>query len=303
MNKKLIWGIVIAVIVIIGIAYINSSISKPLCWPYCENMTDQDRAKIKDSAKQESSNLKITSISKTSGTIGDVIKVRGSLIDARGDQNLRIMNSKGEDAQLITEITRENGEVVMSFVLSEKVCMEFGSDRGGSCAGEFMKISPGEYSIYVKSILENLESNKVKFTVINSDKVKNSEIPLNPNTEPFSMWKKYTDPKNNYSISHPAEYHMAFGSSLINYDENKYENGVQKGVKIQIQKIDKSTPTGQVKEIRHLGINTVAPGDGFDMYDIVGGDDEVYFRINVWGGGNDIHNIINILASFKFITN
>lgn len=171
MNKKLIWGIVIVIVVVSGIVYFNSSVAKPVCWPYCENMTDQDREKIRESLNQESSNLKITSISRTSGTIGDVIKVRGSLLDVRGDQNLRIMNSKGENAQLTTEITRENGEVVMSFVLKEKECMEFGSDRGGQCIGEFMNITPGEYSIYVKSILENSESNKVKFIVINSEKI------------------------------------------------------------------------------------------------------------------------------------
>ncbi len=126
------------------------------------------------------------------------------------------------------------------------------------------------------------------------------EIPLNPNTEPFSMWKKYTDPVNYYSISHPAEYHMAFGSSLINYDENKYEMGNSKGVKIQIQKIDKSIPIGPIKETKYLGINTEAPGGRFSMYEVIGNDNKVYFRINVWGSENDIHNIINILSSFKF---
>lgn len=50
MNKKLISGIVIVIVVVVGIAYFNSFVAKPICWPYCENMTDQDREKIKESA-------------------------------------------------------------------------------------------------------------------------------------------------------------------------------------------------------------------------------------------------------------
>lgn len=131
--------------------------------------------------KYEPNNLKINSISKTSGAIGDVIEVRGNLLDRRGDQNLRIMNSKEEDAQLTTDITRANGEVVMTFTLADKECKEFGSDRGGPCMSDSMQITPGEYSIYVKSILENSESNKVKFTVTANTSIKPSITVIYPN--------------------------------------------------------------------------------------------------------------------------
>ncbi len=48
--KKLIWGIIIVVVIIAGLVYYNSYLAKPVCWPYCENITDQDREKIKESA-------------------------------------------------------------------------------------------------------------------------------------------------------------------------------------------------------------------------------------------------------------
>jgi hypothetical protein len=55
MNKKIIWGIVIILLVVlIGIAYYIFSYPKGnLCWPYCPGMTDQDREVIKKSALED----------------------------------------------------------------------------------------------------------------------------------------------------------------------------------------------------------------------------------------------------------
>ena len=139
----------------------------------------------------------ITSISKSSGRIGDTIEIKGTnLLDARGDQNLRIMNSKGEDASLgPIEITRVDGYDIMSFTLTNDKCKEFGSDRGGPCMSDSMDITPGEYNIYVKSVLDNFESNKIKFTVVE-----------NTNSISTSNWKTYSSNKYGFEFKYPSDW-------------------------------------------------------------------------------------------------
>lgn len=46
MNKKIIWGI-IAVLVILVVFLVYKDVNRKVCWPYCPGMTDQDREVIK----------------------------------------------------------------------------------------------------------------------------------------------------------------------------------------------------------------------------------------------------------------
>lgn len=58
MNKKIILGVVIAIIVIAGgFTYYVLSPKGNLCWPYCSGMTDQDREDIKKSVLEAQNNL------------------------------------------------------------------------------------------------------------------------------------------------------------------------------------------------------------------------------------------------------
>jgi hypothetical protein len=50
MNKKIILGIIIGLLVVAGVTYYFSRTGGVLCWPYCPGMTDQDREEIKESA-------------------------------------------------------------------------------------------------------------------------------------------------------------------------------------------------------------------------------------------------------------
>jgi len=176
---------------------------------------------------------KITSISKTSGSIGDTIVIEGyNILDARGDQNIVIKNSQGDIGYLgfgnPEHINVEKKNVKMSFTLEKEVCRDPATDKGGPCMAGSVSIIPGEYSIYVKSALANFESNKVKFTVVE-----------NSNSISTSNWKTYSTNKyggfefkypNDWSIKESAFEGEIVGvvppNNPIEYTVNRFSVGV-----------------------------------------------------------------------------
>lgn len=54
MTKKIKIILILIILVITGgaIIYYLQNKSQPLCWPYCPDMTDEDRAKIKEDMRQ-----------------------------------------------------------------------------------------------------------------------------------------------------------------------------------------------------------------------------------------------------------
>jgi|SRR3989338_2767725 len=157
------------------------------------------------------------------------------------------------------------------------------------------------------------------------------------NFEQTEGWKTYANQKAKFIISYPNAYHVYLDHNLINYDENKYERGNSKGVKIQIQQHSKenhgynlSTNDGVNKFIDKLNTNRIkndtiensnttsivpfslgifkfknevfsGPGGSFNIYYAFATDD-TYYTALVWGEQNDQETVNKILFTFKIFT-
>ena len=157
------------------------------------------------------------------------------------------------------------------------------------------------------------------------------------NFEQAEGWKTYANQKTKFIISYPNAYHVYLDHNLINYDENKYERGNSKGVKIQIQQHSKenhgynlSTNDGVNKFIDKLNTNRIkndtiensnttsivpfslgifkfknevfsGPGGSFNIYYAFATDD-TYYTALVWGEQNDQETVNKILFTFKIFT-
>ncbi len=104
-----------------------------------------------------------------------------------------------------------------------------------------------------------------------------------------------------YSIDYPASYHVAFQNNLVNYDENKYENGKADGVKIQIQPLEGKYPASKEAKVIFSERRSEGPGGTFDLYRVSEQDGRDHFQILVWGAENDKDNINKILSTFEFL--
>ncbi len=116
-------------------------------------------------------------------------------------------------------------------------------------------------------------------------------------------WKTYINSQAGYRISYPPSYHVAFENNLLNFDENAFEKGNPKGVKIQIQKTNSLPVSADLiaKIPRYSDKVASGPGGQFDMYNISASDGKTYYRIFVWGIENDNQNVSKILNSFMFV--
>lgn len=119
----------------------------------------------------------IDSISPSSGSIGTEIKIYGTnLLDNRGDQNVVIVNSKGELAYLGfgdasgSEVRDSAGNFLrwsyLKVKIGSRICKERATDAGLPCAS-WMTILPGRYFIFIDhtNVQGHFESNRVEFTV------------------------------------------------------------------------------------------------------------------------------------------
>ncbi|MDO8585124.1 MAG: Ser-Thr-rich GPI-anchored membrane family protein [bacterium] len=147
-------------------------------------------------------------------------------------------------------------------------------------------------------------------------------------------WKTYMNTSDGYSISYPDSYHVAYGDSLFNYDENKYERGNPNGVKIQVQRhskenfgYDLATNEGVKKFTDKLNADRIkndaiessnstpitpsslgifkfknkvlgGPGGAFDVYYTFASSD-TYYMVLVWGETNDQQTVNQILSTIK----
>ena len=117
-------------------------------------------------------------------------------------------------------------------------------------------------------------------------------------------WKTYVNSEMGYSISYPPTYHPAYDNDLLNFDENKYENGNSAGVKIQIQKTsgNLNASKADVPTIKYYEKVTSGPGGTFDIYSVTSINGTKYFQVLVWGIENDNQNVSKILSTFNFIS-
>jgi hypothetical protein len=149
-----------------------------------------------------------------------------------------------------------------------------------------------------------------------------------------SIWQIYRNEEYGIEFKYPNTYHTYLDHNLINYDENKYEKGNPKGVKIQIQRdsggnlgydlsvseqinsfisklnsssLNESENSSETPIVPlSLGIFSfkkqvlAGPGGSFDIfYTFVNKD--TYYRLLVWGQENDPEVVSRILSTFKSI--
>ena len=103
----------------------------------------------------------ITSISSTSGYVGDRISITGcNLSGFESDTNLWIENSQGVKGLLYGEPGSTDKKIEV--ILKSPLCQKDVSYSGLECDA-FLTLSPGEYQIYTSPWRK--ESNKVKFII------------------------------------------------------------------------------------------------------------------------------------------
>lgn len=171
-NKISLIAIVLILIGLISYLFLNNNIS-----PAKESIKPTTEETYSDSDTESYKTPKIISLSRYQGPIGTKIKIHGdNLVDAKGNQNIVIENSKGEKAFMGfgdgEEITDIDGKFIkwdnLAVTIYERTCKDRVTDAGLPCKS-WMNITPGKYKIYIdhKNTEGHYESNKVEFTITN----------------------------------------------------------------------------------------------------------------------------------------
>lgn len=136
----------------------------------------------------------IDSISPTSGPLGTEIKVFGkNMVDARGDQNVAIVNDKGEIAYFgFGDASFER--TYLRVKVDSRICKKRGTDATLPCSS-WMTVIPGKYYIFIdhNNFQGHFESNKIMFTILRGTTAVDT-----------ADWKTYRNDKYGFEFKYPA---------------------------------------------------------------------------------------------------
>ncbi|MCX6752265.1 MAG: hypothetical protein NTZ87_02075 [Candidatus Nomurabacteria bacterium] len=218
MNKKIIWRVIVAIVIIAGgFAYNYLSKPKPVCWPYCPGMTDQDREAIKKSALEaETANWKTYTNTKYGFEVKYPVDWRTEETKTRYGSTIFslalvspetddfIKKVPGTDAStfdvdfMIYPLNyRSNGvrsQVVFNGINAEKVVSESELGTHSIIYLDGKNYTYGIYNISPRNIEEN-------------DQILSTFKFIEPTTQiDTSNWKTYTNEKYGFSLSYPTDF-------------------------------------------------------------------------------------------------
>ncbi len=207
MNKKIIWGIVIVVIVIIaGWLLFRSSKPTYTCWPYCPNMTDQDRVAIRN---------QIDALESSTTALKTYV---GSNFQVQYPNSWTKYEGVPESTVVSFIDPHTNGEVTNSFAV-KNTCQSTNTDGWVPMGEAYTKIlcinGFGVQAVYSDIQVKNTEDQMIQ------------SIKFTSSTSKASNWKTYSDSVFGLSVNYPINWAVssdAKGDPRYNvsiYDQNQ----------------------------------------------------------------------------------